>query len=73
MIEFHGTVDDQVPVWTLQFFSTAMKQAGNEFELQLLKGRRHYLGGDDPKYAKYFDDDILRQADDFLRRHHLLD
>ena len=50
-----------------------MKQAGNEFELQLLKGRRHYLGGDDPKYAKYFDDDILRQVDDFLRRNHLLD
>jgi acetyl esterase/lipase len=73
MIEFHGTVDEQVPVWTLQFFSTAMKQAGNQFELQLFKGRRHYLGGEDPKYAKYFDDDILRQADDFLRRNHLLD
>jgi hypothetical protein len=50
-----------------------MKQAGNQFELQLFPGRRHYLGGDDPKYAKYFDDDILRQADDFLRRNHLLD
>ncbi len=73
MIEFHGTVDEQVPTWTVRFFSDAMKRAGNEFELQLFDGRRHYLGGDDPKYAKYFDDGILLQADDFLQRHHLLD
>jgi acetyl esterase/lipase len=73
MIEFHGTVDEQVPLWTVQFFADEMKKAGNRFELRLFKGRRHYLGGDDPKYAKYFDDDILRQADDFLRNNHLLD
>ena len=26
MIEFHGTDDEQVPVWTAQFFETAMKR-----------------------------------------------
>jgi acetyl esterase/lipase len=72
-IAFHGTVDEQVPLWTVQFFSEEMKKAGNQFELRLFEGRRHYLGGNDPKYAKYFDDDILHQADDFLRHNHLLD
>jgi acetyl esterase/lipase len=72
MIEFHGTDDEQVPKWTLQFFETAMKKDGNEFELHLFEGRKHYLGGDNPKYSRYYDEDILNIADDFLRRHKLL-
>ena len=45
MIEFHGTDDEQVPKWTLQFFENAMKKEGNEFELHMFEGRKHYLGG----------------------------
>lgn len=72
MIEFHGTDDEQVPVWTAQFFETDMKKAGNYFELHQFKGRKHYLGGDNLKYSKYYDDDILKVADDFLRKFNLL-
>jgi acetyl esterase len=73
MIEFHGTYDDQVPVWTVQFFETAMKKEGNYFELHTYEGRRHYLGDGDKKYSRYFDDEILKIADDFLRKFNLLD
>jgi acetyl esterase/lipase len=72
MIEFHGTDDEQVPKWTVQFFETAMKKDGNEFELHMFEGRKHYLGGENPKYSHYYDDDILKMTDDFLRRHKLL-
>ena len=72
MIEFHGTDDEQVPKWTLQFFANAMKKEGNEFELHMLEGRKHYLGGDNAKYSRYYDEDILNITDDFLRRHKLL-
>lgn len=73
MIEFHGEYDEQVPIWTAQFFEVAMKKEGNYFELHTYKGRRHYLGEGNPKYSRYFDDEILMVADDFLRRFHLLD
>lgn len=72
MIEFHGTDDEQVPKWTLQFFETAMKKDGNEFELHLFEGRKHYLGGENPKYSRYYDEDILNITDDFLRKHKFL-
>lgn len=72
MIEFHGTDDEQVPKWTLQFFENAMKKDGNEFELHMFEGRKHYLGGENPKYSRYYDEDILNITDDFLRRHKLL-
>ena len=72
MIGFHGTDDEQVPKWTLQFFENAMKKDGNEFELHLFEGRKHYLGGENPKYSHYYDEDILNITDDFLRRHKLL-
>jgi dipeptidyl aminopeptidase/acylaminoacyl peptidase len=52
MIEFHGTDDEQVPKWTLQFFETAMKKEDNEFELHMLEKRKHYLGGENPKYSR---------------------
>lgn len=73
MIEFHGTYDEQVPVWTVQFFENAMKKEGNYFELHQYKGRMHYLGGENPKYSRYFDDEILKITDDFLRKFKLLE
>lgn len=72
MIEFHGVYDDQVPVWTVQFFANDMKKAGNYFELHTYEGRRHYLGEGNPKYSRYFDDDILKITDDFLRKYNFL-
>ena len=73
MIEFHGIDDDQVPKWTVQFFETEMKKKGNYFELHVYQGRKHYLGDGNPKYSRYFDDEILKVADDFLRKQKLLD
>jgi len=51
----------------------SMKNAGNYFELHQYEGRRHYLGEGNPKYSRYFDDEILKIADDFLRKYGLLD
>ena len=73
MIEFHGEYDDQVPIWTVQFFDSAMNKEGNYFEQHTYKGMRHYLGEGNPKYSRYFDDDILKVADEFLRKFNLLD
>jgi dipeptidyl aminopeptidase/acylaminoacyl peptidase len=73
MIEFHGKYDEQVPIWTVQFFESAMQKEGNYFELHTYEGMRHYLGEGNPKYSRYFDDEILKIADDFLRKYNLLD
>jgi len=73
MIEFHGIDDEQVPKWTVQFFEIAMKKEGNYFELHTYEGRKHYLGDGNPKYSRYYDDEILMIADDFLRKYNLLD
>jgi acetyl esterase/lipase len=73
MIEFHGEYDEQVPIWTVQFFESAMNKEGNYFEVHTYKGMRHYLGEGNPKYSRYFDDEILKVADDFLRKFNLLD
>jgi len=72
MIEFHGIDDEQVPKWTVQFFESDMKKNGNYFEQHMYEGRKHYLGGENPKYSRYYDDDILKLADDFLRKFNLL-
>jgi acetyl esterase len=72
MIEFHGTDDEQVPIWTVQYFETAMKKEGNYFEQHTFEGRKHYLGDGNPKYSRYFDDEILKVTDDFLRKFNLL-
>jgi acetyl esterase/lipase len=72
MIGFHGKYDEQVPVWTVQFFESEMKSEGNYFELHIYEGMRHYLGEGNPKYSRYFDDEILKVADDFLRKNNLL-
>ncbi len=73
MIEFHGIDDEQVPKWTVQYFAGDMKKAGNYFEQHMYEGRKHYLGGEDPKYSRYYDDEILKIADEFLRKFKLLD
>lgn len=72
MIEFHGVYDEQVPVWTVQFFQNDMKKAGNYFELHTYEGRRHYLGEGNPEYSRYFDDEILKITDDFLRKNNFM-
>lgn len=72
MIDFHGSDDEQVPVWTAQFFETDMKKAGNYFELHQFKGRKHYLGEGNPKYSRYCDDEMLGITDAFLRKFNLL-
>jgi acetyl esterase/lipase len=72
MIEFHGSYDDQVPLWTVQFFKSEMEKEGNYFEQHTYKGMRHYLGEGNPKYSRYFDDEILKITDDFLRKFKLL-
>jgi len=72
MIEFHGIDDEQVPKWTVQFFESAMKKEGNYFELHIYEGRKHYLGDGNPKYSRYYDDEILKITDDFLRKYDLL-
>jgi acetyl esterase len=72
MIEFHGTDDEMVPLWTAQFFEIAMKKEGNYFEQHTFKGRKHYLGEGNPKYSRYYDDGILELTDDFLRKFNFL-
>ncbi len=72
MIEFHGTYDEQVPVWTVQFFQMDMKKAGNYFELHQYEGRRHYLGEGNKLYSRYYDEEILNIADEFLRKFNLM-
>ncbi|MBK7711776.1 MAG: prolyl oligopeptidase family serine peptidase [Bacteroidales bacterium] len=73
MIDFHGTDDEMVPIWTAQFFEIDMKKQGNYYELHTYKGRKHYLGEGNPEYSRYYDDEILKIADNFLRKYHLLD
>jgi hypothetical protein len=50
-----------------------MQKEGNYFELHTYEGMRHYLGEGNPKYSRYFDDEILKVADNFLRKYNLLD
>jgi len=72
MVEFHGEYDDQVPIWTVQSFESAMEKEGNYIEDHTYKGMRHYLGEGNPKYSRYYTDDILKVADEFLRKFNFL-
>jgi acetyl esterase len=72
MIEFHGIDDEQVPKWTVQFFQSQMEKEGNYFEQHMYEGRKHYLGDGNPKYSRYYDDEILKITDDFLRKYKFL-
>lgn len=70
VLAFHGTEDNQVPIYTIHFFQERMQQLGNTYELIEFEGRQHYLGGDrHGTYSGYFDEDILQQTDTFLRKH----
>jgi acetyl esterase len=72
MIEFHGTDDEQVPKWTIQFFQSEMEKEGNYFEQHMYEGRKHYLGDGNTKYSRYYDEEILKITDDFLRKYKFL-
>ena len=73
MIEFHGTDDEQVPKWTVQFFQSEMQNEGNYFEQHMYEGRKHYLGEGNPRYSRYFDEKILEITDGFLRKFNFLE
>ncbi|RRA99157.1 alpha/beta hydrolase [Larkinella rosea] len=68
VIAFHGTKDTMVDLWTVSFFADDMRALGNHFEIHKYEGRQHYLGDPDPFYARLFDEGILKETDDFLRR-----
>ena len=71
IIAFHGNADCMVMYYTVLFFNDKMKELGNDFELITLEGRDHYLGEgsvDAEKYARYFDEEILKKVDHFLMR-----
>ena len=73
VLAFHGTMDRQVPLYTIQFFQSRMRQLGNVYELILIEGSDHYLGGDrDTPYSGYFDEAILEQTDAFLLKKRIL-
>lgn len=72
-IQFHGEFDDQVPFWAVRHFRDKSRGMGNEFELVEFKGRKHYLGDEDPQYGRYYDEGILQRTDAFLRQHGILD
>ncbi len=73
MVHFHGTDDQMVPYWSVSLFDEETRKLGNYFELHTFKNRRHYLGDGNPKYSRYFDDEILEVADEFLRKFNFLD
>jgi len=45
-----------------------MDEAGNYCEQYVYKGRKHYLGEGNKKYATYFDEEILEKTDAFLKK-----
>jgi acetyl esterase/lipase len=67
-LAFNGSVDSMVLPYTVNMFAERTRKLGNSFELVTLAGRNHYLGEGHPEYARYFDDEILEQTDDFFRR-----
>lgn len=69
---FYGTNDCTVLPYIVQLFDKRMHELGNPFELIPLEGRDHYLGGGNEKYARYFDEGILEQTDEFLRKIYLM-
>jgi acetyl esterase len=72
-IAFHGEEDCMVPFWVIQRFEKKMRELGNHYELISYKGRKHYLGEGNEKYATYFDEEIMERTDDFLVRFGFMD
>lgn len=71
-LEFHGTEDEQVPFYTVDFFMQKAITLGNPIERITLPGRTHYLGKHQDRYAHYIDEGILEQTDVFLQKHGFL-
>ena len=67
-IAFHGDEDDQVLPYIVRMFKARMNELGNYYELHWYPGRKHYLGEENDKYAKYFDEEILELTDAFLEK-----
>ena len=72
-IQFHGELDDQVPFRVVRQFRNSAVKLGNQYELVSYEGRKHYLGDGDPQYGRYFDEEILKKTDAFLRRQGILE
>ena len=68
VIEFRGEEDNQVLPYTVELFNAKMNKLGNFYEEHVFRGLKHYLAPDNKKYATYFDEPILEQTDDFLKR-----
>jgi acetyl esterase len=68
IIAFHGEDDCTVLAYTVNLFAEKMKELGNYYELITYKGRQHYLGEGNEKYARYFDEEILERTDKFLKQ-----
>lgn len=67
-LAFHGNSDCMVLYYIARMFEEKMRQLGNPFEMITLDGRDHYLGEGNETYARYFDEGILEQTDEFLKR-----
>ena len=68
VITFRGDQDDQVLPYIAQMFKARMDTMGNYCEEHVYKGRKHYLAEGNKKYATYFDEEILKKTDAFLRK-----
>jgi acetyl esterase/lipase len=58
-IIFQGTLDDQVPPWTVTEFARDMKKSGNRCDLHIYEGQTHLGWGTNA-------DDVLEKMDEFL-------
>jgi acetyl esterase/lipase len=58
-IIFQGTLDDQVPPWTVTEFAREMKKAGNRCDLHIYEGQTHLGWGVNA-------DDVLEKMEEFL-------
>lgn len=68
VIVFRGDMDDQVLPYIAGMFKNKMAELGNYYEEYVYRGRKHYLGEGNEKYARYFDEEILEKTDAFLTK-----
>jgi acetyl esterase len=67
-IAFSGEEDDQVLPYITGFYKAKTIELDNYYELHTYPGRKHYLGEGNEKYARYFDEEILKLTDVFLEK-----
>jgi acetyl esterase len=65
-IGFHGEDDCTVPIYVVRLFQDRMLELGNQYELIIYPGRKHYLGEGNATYSRLFDEEILERTDTFL-------